>query len=183
MMKKEELQNMKVRDLMRMATKLGIKGSWDMKKSEVVDAILGAESAECGECDKQEERVDAVENQVQSNLQSAKDEVGTDDHNIKAEVEYKEENRSASIDMSQKMPYIEGAGIGTLVAFRLLNGKVKSAKIVKKSTKGRRFKLETDYGAQYIVPFEDIVWVRTGKRWPRGVYKLLKGMVEHEKAN
>ena len=42
--------------------------------------------------------------------------------------------------------------------------------------------LETDYGAQYITPYEDIIWVRTGKRWPRGVYKLLKGLVDVDEA-
>lgn len=180
MARKEELQQMKARDLMRMATTLGIKGSWDMKKSEVVEAILGAESAENSDIGAKgmAEVGKEIANGCCDGMQSARDEVKTDDHNTNVEVECKGENESASVDMSQKMPYIEGAEIGTLVAFRLPNGKVKSAKIVKKSTKGRRFKLETDYGAQYIVSFDDIVWVRTGKRWPRGVYKLLKGMVE-----
>lgn len=82
------------------------------------------------------------------------------------------------VDMAQKMPYIENIEIGTLVAFRLSNGRVKSAKVTRKSTKNRKLKLETDYGAEYIVSFDDIVWVRTGKRWPRGVYKLLKGLVD-----
>lgn len=172
-MVKEQLMAMKARDLMRMATKLGIKGAWDMKKEEVVEAILGAESTENSDIGAKD----------MDGMQSARDEVKTDDHNTNVEAECKDENGSVSVDMSQKMPYIEGAEIGTLVAFRLPNGKVKSAKIVKKSTKGRRLKLETDYGAQYVVSFDDIVWVRTGRRWPRGVYKLLKGMVEDEKAN
>ena len=175
--RKKELQAMKARDLMRMATTLGIKGSWDMKKADVIEAILRAESAKVSE--------QAVEaNSVVNNDQSAKVNVKVDDHGNDVEAVDKVENETASIDMSQKLPYIESAEIGTTVAFRLANGKVKSARIIKKSTKNRRFMLETSYGAQYIVSYDDIVWVRTGKRWPRGVYRLLKGLVEDEaKAN
>ena len=74
-----------------------------------------------------------------------------------------------------------GDKIGTLVAFRLSNGKVKSAKVMKKSTKNRKLKLETNYGAEYIASYDDIIWVRTGKRWPRGVYNLLKGITNEER--
>ena len=91
---------------------------------------------------------------------------------------WKKESANVDVDMAQKMPYIENIEIGTLVAFRLSNGRVKSAKVTRKSTKNRKLKLETDYGAEYIVSYDDIVWVRTGKRWPRGVYKLLKGLVD-----
>lgn len=77
---------------------------------------------------------------------------------------------------SEKLSYIESAKIGTLVAFKLSSGKVKSAKITNRSSKNRKLKLETEYGAIYIIPYEDIVWVRTGPRWPSGVYKLLKGL-------
>lgn len=72
--------------------------------------------------------------------------------------------------------YIENVSTGTLVAFRLHNGKVKSAKVERKSTKRRALKVVTEYGAEYIIGFDDVLWVRTGKRWPRGVYNLLKGV-------
>lgn len=168
---REELQSMKAREVQRYATTVGIKGAWDMKKSEVVEAILRAESVESNN------RV------AEDGKQSAKTNAKVDDHCNNVEAGAKVENEPASVDMGLKMPYIESAEVGTLVAFRLPNGKVKSAKIIKKSSRNRRFMLETDYGAQYVVPYEDIVWVRTGKRWPRGVYLLLKGMVEDGKAN
>ena len=79
------------------------------------------------------------------------------------------------------MRYIENVELGTIVAFRLANGRVKAAKVVKKSTKSRKLKLETNYNAEYIVSYDDIIWVRTGKRWPKGVYELLKGKVGNEK--
>lgn len=161
-MSKENLQNKTCKELRELAKGMNISGRWGMTKEQLIDAILGAEVV-----------------QTTDKSESAKDECKVDNHGV-AEVEDKVEKESASVevDMKQKMPYIENIEIGTLVAFRLSNGKVKSAKVTRKSTKNRKLKLETDYGAEYIVSFDDIVWVRTGKRWPRGVYKLLKGLVD-----
>lgn len=78
---------------------------------------------------------------------------------------------------SNKMKYVENAEVGTIVAFKLPDGRVKSAKIERRSTSRRKLKLVTQYGAEFVVPYEDIVWVRTTKRWPKGVYNLLKGKV------
>lgn len=162
-MSRENLQKKTCKELRELAKELNISGRWDMTKDQLIDAILGAE---------------VVENTNES--ESAKDECKVDNQENVVEVEDKVEKESANVDvdMAQKMPYIENIEIGTLVAFRLSNGKVKSAKVTRKSTKNRKLKLETDYGAEYIVSFDDIVWVRTGKRWPRGVYKLLKGLVD-----
>ena len=114
--------------------------------------------------------------------ESAKEENKIENQN-NADVTEKVEKKAASVevDMEQKMAYIESIKIGTLVAFRLSNGKVKSAKVMKKSTKNRKLKLETNYGAEYIASYDDIIWVRTGKRWPRGVYNLLKGITNEER--
>lgn len=162
-MSKKNLQNKTCKELRELAKERNISGRWDMTKAQLIDAILRAE---------------VVKNTNES--ESAKDENKVDNHanNVEAEVKIKKESANVEIDMEQKMPYIENIEIGTLVAFRLSNGKVKSAKVTRKSTKNRKLKLETDYGAEYIVSFDDIVWVRTGKRWPRGVYKLLKGLVD-----
>lgn len=167
-MSKENLQNKTCKELRELAKKLNISGRWDMTKDQLIDAILRAEVVE---------NTEVVENANES--ESAKDEYKIDNHDV-AEVEDKVEKESASvnINMAQKMPYIENVESGTLVAFRLSNGKVKSAKVIRKSTKNRKLKLETNYGAEYIVSYDDIIWVRTGKRWPRGVYNLLKGLVD-----
>lgn len=161
-MSKENLQNKTCKELRELAKGMNISGRWEMTKEQLIDTILGAEAV-----------------QTTDKPESAKDECKIDNHDV-VEVEDKDEKESANVevDMKQKMPYIENIEIGTLVAFRLSNGKVKSAKVTRKSTKNRKLKLETDYGAEYIVSYDDIVWVRTGKRWPRGVYKLLKGLVD-----
>lgn len=166
-MSKEDLQNKTCKELRELAKELCISGRWDMTKSQLIEAILKAE----------------VVKNTKSN-ESAKDEDKIDNHKV-VEVEVKNEKESANInniDVKQKMLYVENIEIGTLVAFRLSNGKVKSAKVMRKSTKNRKLKLETDYGAEYIISYEDVIWVRTGKRWPKGVYRLLKGLVdENEK--
>lgn len=183
MMKKEELQAMKVSELAAICKANNTPhyhGKNRFKKDELVEAILGAESTENSGIGAKDmvEIGKEIANGYRDGMQSAKDEVKTDNHDVEAEDKVEKESANVDVDMEQKMPYIEGAVVGTIVAFRLPNGKVKSAKIIKKSTKRRQFMLETDYGAQYITPYEDIIWVRTGKRWPRGVYKLLKGLVD-----
>lgn len=163
-MSKDVLSKETCKELRDKAKELNISGRWDMTKEQLIDAILGAEKTEVG---------------TEQNM-SAKDECKID---ITNDVEAgcqggKEENGPASIkvDMGQKMPYIEKAEVGALVAFKLSSGKVKSAKVINKSSKNRKLKLETEYGAIYVVSYDDVIWVRTGLRWPTGVYKLLKGL-------
>lgn len=163
-MTKESLEQMKVRELANVCKAKGIpcyRGKNLIHKGEMITAILQAEQAEGSHT-----------------TASAADVNEIGDRNGEATAKQNEVATGCKpvIDMERKMPYIEGAQVGALVAFRLSNGKVKSAKVVKKSTKNRRFMLETEYGAQYIVSYDDIVWVRTTKRWPLGVYKLLKGL-------
>lgn len=170
-MSKEILEVKTKKELRAIATELEITGRWDMTKEQLIEAILRANSA----------KVSEQENVVDENPQSANDECKVDNHkcdNVEAEDKVENESADVKVNMEQKMSYIENIDIGTIVAFRLSNGKVKSAKVTRKSTKNRKLKLETDYGAEYIISYEDVVWVRTGKRWPRGVYKLLKGQVD-----
>lgn len=166
-----EILNAKTRkELRKIATELKIIGRWEMNKEQLIDAILRANSAE-----------NSNENGEAVVSQSAKDEgkIDNQEHEgVEAESKCENESANVSVDSKQKMSYVENIDMGTIIAFRLSNGKVKSAKVVNKSTKNRKLKVETDYGAVYIVPYDNVIWVRTGKRWPRGVYKLLKGQVD-----
>lgn len=166
-MTKESLEQMKVKELAKICKERGIqcyRGKNLIRKCEMVTAILQAESVDNGCIDDSAVDENGIGNRAREDAANQKV-ASTGDKFV--------------IDMERKMPYIEGAEIGTIVAFRMTNGKVKSAKIVKRSTKNRKFMLETKYGAQYIVSYDDIVWVRTTKRWPLGVYKLLKGLDEN----
>ena len=87
-------------------------------------------------------------------------------------------------DDESKLKYIETVAIGTIVAFKVPDGdgKVKSAKIEKRSVSRRKLQLVTQYGARFVVSFEDVLWVKTGSRWPKGVFELLKGMSKSGKS-
>lgn len=80
---------------------------------------------------------------------------------------------------NKKKHYFDNLEVGTLVAFTLSNGKTKSAKIVRIASKVKKVKVQTDYNAEFIIPYDSIIWVKTGKRWPRGVYNLLKGIKDN----
>lgn len=158
-MNKLDLMARKVDELRKIASKAGIKNAKKYHKEELVEAILMAEK-----------NVELAE------TKSAKVEEKIDNHVNKELVVSETKIDNVPIDYESKKKYVTGIEIGTLVAFRLPNGKVKSAKVTKKSSKNEKLKLETDYGAEYVVSYDDIIWVRTGKRWPRGVYNLLKGI-------
>lgn len=154
--KREELSNMLVVDLRNMASTYGIKNVKKYKKQELVDMI-------CEIIDGQKPTV--VDEGV------AVEEVKDDNNNVETVTDELSEEEIAE----RRMPYVENAPIDTIVAFKLPTGKVKSAKIINKSTKNRKLKVETAYGAQFIIPYDSVIWVKTGTRWPKGVYNLLKG--------
>lgn len=148
MNRREQLMEMTVAELRKMAPSLGVKNCRQYKKPELVEQILKAENSI---------EVEEV-----------------------SDVVPEESEETIVIDVERKVPYIEQAEIGTMVAFTLPNGKVKSAKLINRSVKNRKIKVETSYGKQFVVSYDDVVWVRTNDRWPRGVYNMLKGNVATE---
>lgn len=156
--KREELGNMLVVDLRNMASTYGIKNVKKYKKQELVDMI-------CEIIDGQKPTV--VDEEAEASVAVEED----DNNNVETVTDELSEEEIAE----RRMPYVENAPIDTIVAFKLPTGKVKSAKIINKSTKNRKLKVETAYGAQFIIPYDSVIWVKTGTRWPKGVYNLLKG--------
>lgn len=152
---------MTVKELLVKAKNLNIAGRWDMTKMQLIEAIVRAEKTD----------VDDSE--------SATDEITIDNDEVNVEIEIKREN-SVSINREQKQKYLDNIQVGALVAFRVNDKKAKSAKVIKKSTKQRKLMVETSYGATSVISFDDVLWVRTGNRWPRGVYNMLKGIGDEE---
>lgn len=103
------------------------------------------------------------------------------DKQVEQPVKTKEQIAAEEAERAErKKKYVEQAKVGTIVAFSLPSGKVISAAITKKSTKGRKFMVETKYGVEYKISFDDVLWVRTNKRWPKGIYLLFKQNVKTE---
>lgn len=156
------------------ATPLQIPNRHKMKKAELIEAIcakMETETTDNGKLEftKSEEKVVEVKEEVPITVPN-KDDIKADcsslvKHTILTEIQ-----------KQNKMRYVENAEIGTIVAFKLPGMKVKSAKIIRKSTKNRKYKVETAYGTDFVISFDDIIWVKTNKRWPKGVYNLLKGI-------
>lgn len=154
MYNKEQLMAMKVDELRKVASSIGIKNAKRYKKVDLVDMII------------------SIQNPPETVAEEVKEE--------KEEVAGASDNADDSGIDSNKLRYINEAPIGTLVAFKLPNGQTKSAKIINRSTGRKKLKLETVYGKQFIVSYSDIVWVKSTNKWPRGVYNQLKGIVMEE---
>ena len=75
-----------------------------------------------------------------------------------------------------KAKYIDNLQAGQILAFRsgesVISGKVISL--------NKFITVETKNGTQFVIKNEDIVWVKTGQRWPKGVFKALKGEINSD---
>lgn len=176
-----ELLTKKKPEIMSIAKELNIpryKGKSEKTKDELIESILevqnGKDTQEAASVS--DEKTEQAEQPVKTKVEKKQSKVVAEVQKLKEKKPELTEEQKAE----KKLSYIEGAKVGTLVAFKTDNGKIKSAMIVKRSTKNRKFKLETKYGASFVVPFDDVIWVRTNKRWPKGVYQLLKGIDESE---
>lgn len=82
--------------------------------------------------------------------------------------------------MQEKSFYInEAAKEGVLVAFERIDEldnhkhKVLSGMIV--NVFDTTFEVKTKNGKMFVVPKHSVLWVKTGKRWPKGIYQQLRG--------
>lgn len=96
-----------------------------------------------------------------------------------AEAGESNKNESISVVKNVEIPKEErilNAKIGELIAFRDPDsGKLNTAKLTNRNKTKRLIKCETKYGREFLISFDDIAWVKTGKRWPKGIYNELKG--------
>lgn len=155
-----------VKELRERAKELNIAGRWDMTKEQLEEAITVAENSQNAEVVEDTADVDTGED-VTPKSKSFSEETA-------AEI-CGEEKKDVVIDHEAKSKYIQDAEVGTLVAFYDDDGNARSAKITNKSTKRQMLKLENKAGEEFIVPWSSVIWVRSGKRWPNGVFELLTG--------
>lgn len=85
-----------------------------------------------------------------------------------------ESGENKRMDDNNKLKYILTAKEGTIIAFDLPDGSTKSACIVERDEDKQEIVAQTEYGAIFKVNFKDVLWVKTGRRFPKGVYNKLK---------
>lgn len=146
-MEREQLLKMKVSELLAIAKDYSVPGRHNMRKDQLVAAI--------------------VENQPE-NLEEKSEGHGRD---RKPAVS----GAVPCMNVGNKIDYVEHAKIGTLVAFKVNETKVLSGMI--EEIHKAAFVVNTKAGIRFTVIKNNVIWVKTGKRWPKGVYLALKGEV------
>lgn len=152
-----DLNKKTCKELRDIAKQYGITGRWDMKKQELIEAIEGMS--------------DLTDDKI----------IFEDDCIIKSEDTIQSEG-SQKVSRTT-LEYLNNAEAGTLVAFKrnsskdvAMSGKLVSfenGKVTVESKKGTKFKLNPD----------NIIWVKTGDRWPRWVFNLFNKDKEVESDN
>lgn len=149
-MTRNELENMTKENVAKVAKDLGVKrykGKSMLLKKELIDCI-------CKVMESNDDVADAK----------------------KAISEAGEQEKKVEIDRDTKDERIISAPLGTLIAFyEPETNKLNTAKLTNRNKVKRLVKCETQYGKEFLVPFENIRWVKTGSRWPKGIYNELKG--------
>lgn len=74
-----------------------------------------------------------------------------------------------------KDKFINDAPLRTIVVFEN-NDKVRSAMMIEKNAEKRELLVETKYGKNYYLSYDNILWVKTGPRYPRKIYNLMQGV-------
>lgn len=153
-----ELEAMNMKTLLDIAKGLQVVGRHEMTKKVLVNAIVAAETPAAVEVVIAEEPSDLE-------LELAK-EVGTN-------IQWEDQPSPTTNSAEKKIEYVENAKIGQLVAFKVNDKKALSGMIDEIHATG--FIVKTKNGIRFTVRKKNIMWVKTGDRWPKGVYLALKG--------
>ena len=140
------MTNKTVKELREIAKDCGIKNRWKMTKEQLIAAI-------------EETTYEAKENE-----------------NVKAVAESSPEAENCTrIDSTTgKDKYLKNIEEGVLVAYSSTAGIMKSAKVVRISQKNKKLKVIDFFGNPDVIDFSQVAWVKTGKRWPKNIYSLIK---------
>lgn len=92
-----------------------------------------------------------------------------------AQIQVETEETEAEERQMHKDSYIENVKVDTIVAFKINENKAISGKIYEIDKTKKMFTIVTKNGIKFVVKQENIIWVKTGQRWPRGVFNMLKG--------
>lgn len=149
----KDLHNKTLGDLREIAKQLSIKGRWDMNKEQLVKAIQEHHELTSDKS--------GVSNKVKPNIAP--------------------ENVSEGFGKIKRttMDYLSNVEPGTVVAFKRPDtGAYVSGMLTEIATS--YVVIETKHGTAFKVPPEAVVWVKTGKFWPKWVFGLFNGETDDE---
>ena len=168
-MTKIELLGLPKKDIANMCKEAGLpryKGKSELTKEEMIDNLLAnvefVEESYTGD--------DAIVVKQEEDKPVGIEEKVEDPVSVEENVEEPE-----PWIMKDRSDLIEKAEVGTLIAFYDEKGKPRTAALVNRSSKKKVVKLVTEFEREFIVPYDNVIWIKKGNRWPRGVYNLLKG--------
>lgn len=160
---KECLESYTVADLRKIAKNFHIVGRWEMNKSQlIIEILLSQKDLEV----RKESCLNATEVYEAEKKQSEKEQAKETFENKKVMQD------NSNNDHSKYLANIE---VGRLVAFNDHNmGIVRTARVVNISQKRQQLKVIDIYGSMEVISFEQVAWVKTGKRWPRRLFHLIR---------
>lgn len=160
---KECLESYTVADLRKIAKNFHIVGRWEMNKSQlIIEILLSQKDWEV----RKESCLNATEVYEAEKKQSEKEQAKETFENKKVMQD------NSNNDHSKYLANIE---VGRLVAFNDHDmGIVRTARVVNISQKRQQLKVIDIYGSIEIISFEQVAWVKTGKRWPRRLFHLIR---------
>lgn len=165
----EMLQEMTCKQLLQIAKNMQITGRHNLKKSELIAAILLGVNALLPVV---KEALEIVSDELKELAE--KENITFEEAIEKAlEAETLQPKRDIKINRVIKDRYARTVALGTIVAFNV-GEKMLSGKIIE--IHQDKFRIETKRGVKFLVDKSEVAWFKTGQRWPRGIFdELTKG--------
>lgn len=182
-------------ELLELAKVLKISGRYDMNKETLINNIIASRNA----CETFKARLDVNTNTNDNeekennmdNVKNATEVIDTSTTTPNSENDYAVQIGAES--KRSQADYINNIDIGMIIAFKVSPDKAISAKVEdidydteKEGPDSRTLTTvycRTKNGIEYKVPRKAIIWVKTGTRWPRGIFLQLKRGAENTNNN
>lgn len=162
------LASLTVKELLKVAAEKNVRGRTAMKKTELIAAI---ETADAVVAEAENEVEEELKQQIEMYIEYENTE--TLDTIICASNE--EWEKEAAFEKKPKADYINKATVGVIVAFKVVD---KTISGMVEEVLSNEFVVKTKNGIKFTVRKKNVVWVKTGLRWPRFIYEALKGVTE-----
>lgn len=174
----EELRTFTVKGLLEIAKNYDIKGRHDMKKDELISHIEMAQKETETEKKSTENCAVSVKQKIKQQLKKSEKPQQVQ-HNEQEEQTDEVEIIGGNETGKTRSDYINAIEAGQIIVFDFTAEKAMSAKVteVLRGADGqiKTVLCESKKGTKFKVPASKIIWVKTGKKFPRGVYeKLIK---------